>query len=70
MLCCAWQAAKIKKGRKMVDWEDTIKAETVIFFLFFYFFPFFFFFRFSLGKDNRLVKETVKLLKELYVSYF
>ena len=42
----------------MVDWEDTIKAETVILS------------RFSLGKDNRLAKETVKLLKELYVSYF
>ena len=53
-----WRAAKIKKGRKMVDWEDTIKAETVILS------------RFSLGKDNRLAKETVKLLKELYISYF
>jgi len=38
-----------RAGRKTVDWEDTIKAETVILS------------RFSLGKDNRLAKETVKL---------
>lgn len=42
----------------MVDWEDTIKAETVILS------------RFTLGKDSKLAKETVKLLKELYISYF
>jgi len=53
-----WRAAKIKKRRKMVDWEDTIKAETIILS------------RFTLGKDSKLAKETVKLLKELYISYF
>jgi len=41
----------------MVDWEDTIKAET-------------YFGRFTLGKDSKLAKETVKLLKESYISYF
>ena len=52
------EGSKDKEGRKMVDWEDTIKAETVILS------------RFTLGKDSKLAKETVKLLEELYISYF
>ena len=47
-----WRPSKVKQGRKLVDLEDTINAETIILS------------RFTLGKDNKLAKDTVKLIKE------
>ena len=54
----SWRCAKIRKGRKSVEWNDTIPSKTVILS------------GFTLNKDNRLEKSVVELIKESYSSYF
>ena len=45
---------KIRRGRKLVDWKDTISKNTVIFYAI------------ELTKTNRFKAATVEYLKEQY----
>ena len=48
----AWRDLKIRKGRKMIDWIDTISKDTVLLY------------DIELTKTNRLKATTVNFLKE------
>ena len=50
----AWRDLKIRKGRKMIDWIDTISKDTVLLY------------DIELTKTNRLKATTVNFFKEQY----
>ena len=50
----AWRDLKIRKGRKMIDWIDTISKDTVLLY------------NIKLTKTSRLKATMVNLLKEQY----
>lgn len=53
-----WKPCKVKIRRRMVEWEDTVRKDSIILS------------GFSLNKNNKLDNNTVQLLKETYNSYF
>lgn len=53
-----WKAARIKVGRRMVDWEDAISRSCIILS------------GFRLNKSSKLDTNTVRLIQDTYASYF
>lgn len=53
-----WKVAKVKNGKKVVDWKDKVSRESIVLC------------GFDFTPSSRLKKKTVKELKELYSQYF
>lgn len=49
-----WKESKIRKGRKLEEWRDTVCKESIILYAI------------ELTKSNRLKTSTIKYLKEQY----
>ena len=49
-----WKESKIRKGRKLEEWRDTVCKESIILYAI------------ELTKSNRLKASTIKYLKEQY----
>ena len=50
----SWKPATIRKGRRIVEWNDTVPIHTVILS------------GFTLNANNRLAKDVIRLIKESY----
>ena len=53
-----WKIAQVRSGRALVDWKDSVPKACIIMY------------GFELTNTQRLRKETVSELKELYKQYF
>ena len=53
-----WNTARIKVGRRMVDWEDTVSKSCIILS------------GFRFNKSSKLDINIVKLIQDTYASYF
>ena len=55
----SWKPATIiRKGRRIVEWNDTVPIHTVILS------------GFTLNANNRLAKDVIRLIKELFLIIF
>ena len=53
-----WKTARIKVGRRMVDWEDTVSRTCIILS------------GFTFNKSSKLHTNTARLIQDTYASYF
>ena len=53
-----WKTARMKVGRRMVDWEDTASRGSIILS------------GFSLNRHSKLDTNTVKLIQDTYAAHF
>lgn len=53
-----WKTARMKVGRRMVDWEDTVSRRSIILS------------GFRLNKNSKLDANIVKLIQDTYASCF
>ena len=53
-----WKTTRMKVGRRMVDWEDTVSRSCIILS------------GFRLNKSSKLDMNTVRLIQDTYASYF
>ena len=54
----SWKPATICKRKKIVEWRDTVPVETVILS------------DITLTENNELTKDSVRLIKDTYSTYF
>ena len=53
-----WKTARVKVGRRAVDWEDRISKTSILLS------------GLKLNKSSKLGKDTVRLIQDTYSSYF
>ena len=53
-----WRTAKVKVGRRIVDWGDTVSTTCIILS------------GLKLNKSSKLDIDTVRLIQDTYASYF
>lgn len=53
-----WRVVKFRRGRRTVDWTDAVDKDCIIMY------------GFKLNTSNKLKKETIDELKQLYALYF
>ena len=54
----SWKPATIRKQKKIVEWRDTVPVETVILS------------DITLTENDELTKDSVRLIKDTYSTYF